>query len=108
MMFRHRHPLHALQGLHHVVGVAQQIGRQAHRIGARVPRDLIVPRSIPVRTPAVAHVLLAGLAVLAFAGVMSRANRSRSRAGRVALGALLLALAVVVLWLRRSGRRYRL
>jgi hypothetical protein len=111
MMFRSRHPLHALQGLQglqSVVDAAHHIGRGAQRIATRVPLALIASRRAARRSPSVGHIVLAGAAVLAFAFIMSQATRrGRSRAGKIAFNMLLLALGVVVLSLRRSGRRYR-
>jgi hypothetical protein len=60
------------------------------------------------RGPSVLRLLLAGLAVIAFAKVMSAASgRRRSTAERVLLGGLVLLLGAVVLSFRRSSPRYR-
>ncbi len=59
------------------------------------------------REPSVAHLLLAGLAVFAFAKLMSAANRGhRSRPTALTIGILLLVVGALVMSLRRSARRY--
>jgi hypothetical protein len=57
--------------------------------------------------PSMLRLILAGLAVLAFAKVMSSANmRQRSTVEKWIIGAVLVALGAIVLSFRRSGRRY--
>jgi uncharacterized membrane protein SirB2 len=52
------------------------------------------------------RLLLAGLAVFAFAKLMTANNSSRSTAEKVALGALIVLVGAVLLSFRRSRRPY--
>jgi hypothetical protein len=57
--------------------------------------------------PSMLRLLLAGLAVLAFAKVMSTTTmRQRSIVEKLIIGGVLVALGAIVLSFRRSGRRY--
>jgi hypothetical protein len=97
----HVHPLHGLQGLQHVVGIARDLhlNKDWKRVGFQ-------PR--PGSGPSLPRLLLAGLAVVAFVKLMSAANASsRSRARTITLGILLLAVGAVVMSFRRSARRHR-
>jgi hypothetical protein len=59
------------------------------------------------RGPSIARLLLAGLAVFAFAKVLSAATgRQRSTSEKVLLGGLVLAPGAVLLSFRRSASRY--
>ena len=101
--------LHPPPGLDGVIGVARTFGDPWRAVGFN-PRDLVhrprVRHRLRHRGPSVLTLLLAGLAVFAFARLTSVATRNRrSVASRMLLGVLLLGLGAIVLAFRRSGRR---
>lgn len=104
------HRLHRLRRLHrlhrlHRSGRLADVLDFANGIGSGWARGHRVRRR---REPSIVWLLLAGLAVLGFAKLMTVANgRERSTAEKVVLGGLLLLLGVVVLSFRRSAARYR-
>lgn len=60
------------------------------------------------RQPSIVWLLLAGLAVVTLARVMTAASaRERTKTEQVLLAALVVLLGAVVLSFRRSGARYR-
>jgi hypothetical protein len=109
-MFRSRHR----DGLHDILDFAGGIGRDPWRFVGFHPRHmgLGLPRHRSFgrrrRGPSVVTLLLAGLAVFAFAKLMSVSNRQRSTTEKVLLGGLLLLVGAILLSFRRSSRRYRL
>jgi hypothetical protein len=103
-MFRHRHLRHRMHGFGRVgdvVGLAAPFRtRRAWRRGGFGVRRR--------RTPTAVKILLAGLAVFAFAKLISAFNRStRSTFEKVALGALVAVVGAFLLSLRNSSRSYR-
>jgi hypothetical protein len=102
------HRLHHLHRLHrlHRSGRLADVLDFAHGIGSRGARGR--HRVGRRREPSIVWLLLAGLAVLGFAKLMTVANgRERSTGEKVVLGALLVLLGVIVLSFRRSAARYR-
>jgi hypothetical protein len=90
------HRLGALQAVAAVPAVVHQIPRWTHAGFAPVRR----------RGPSIGRLLVAGLAVFAFVWLMTAAQRpNRWRFGRLATGVMLVAVAALMLSLRRSARR---
>ncbi len=94
-------------GLDGILDVARTFGDPWRATGFH-PHNLVVRARDRRRHrgPSVLTLLLAGLAVFAFARLTTAATGNRrSVASRLLLGVLLLGLGAIVLAFRRSGRR---
>lgn len=101
------HRLHRLNRLHRLGAIASPMGSFADDFARRRPWAAGPWHPKRRRGPSVLRLILAGLAVLAFAKVMSAANaRQRSTVEKWIIGGLIVALGAAVLSFRRSGRRY--
>lgn len=98
------HRLHRLQRLHRLERLAPVLDFAAG-IGGHRRRG----RHHPWRPqPSIVWLLLAGLAVVALAWVITAASaQQRTKTERVLLAGLIVLLGAVVLSFRRSGARYR-